>query len=40
MIRCNMSDATGTARLTVWQSDINKLEENEFKDLLVNSYIT
>lgn len=36
-----LSDATGTARMTVWQTDIDKLEENEsyeFKDLLVNSF--
>ena len=36
-----LSDATGTARLTVWQSNIDQLKENEsyeFTDLLVNSF--
>ena len=36
-----ISDGTGTARLTLWQENIGKLEVDnlyEIKDLIVNSY--
>ena len=36
-----ISDATGTARLTLWQENIGKLDVDdsyEIKDLIVNSY--
>lgn len=36
-----LSDSTGTGRLTLWQTDINRLEDGksyECKDLLVNSF--
>ena len=42
--RTTISDATGTARLTLWQDNIGKIEVDkvdnscELKDLIVNSY--